>query len=68
MKSMRIYSITYSITDRGETFTPKKIETYNRNHNNAVHWFLKKNKYAMDLSNNYTFEVVNVDWIGYGSV
>ena len=64
----RIYSITYNVIDRGETFTPKKIETNDRNHNNAVKSFLKKNKYAMDLSKNFTFEVVNVDWIGYGSV
>ena len=64
----RIYSITYTVSDRGATFTPKKIETNDRNHNNAVKSFLKKNKYAMDLSNKYTFEVVNVDWIGYGIV
>ena len=64
----RIYSITYNVIDRGETFTPKKIETNDRNHNNVVKSFLKKYEYAMDLSNNYTFEVVNVDWIGYGSV
>jgi len=64
----RIYSITYNVIDRGATFSPKKIETNDRNHNNVVKLFLKNNKYAMDLSNNYTFEVVNVDWIGYGSV
>lgn len=64
----RIYSITYSVRDRGTTFTPKKIETNDRNHNNVVKSFLKKYESAMDLSNNYTFEVVNVDWIGYGSV
>lgn len=64
----RIYSITYCVSDRGATFSPKKIESNDRNHNDAVKSFLKKNKYAMDLSKNYTFEVVNVDWIGYGSV
>tara|TARA_Y100000401_G_scaffold94012_1_gene80412 strand:+ start:780 stop:986 length:207 start_codon:yes stop_codon:yes gene_type:complete len=68
MKQKPIFKITYTVTDRGETWTPQPIETNETNHGAAVKKHLKRWRVALDLSPKYTFKIIAAPCVGYGFV
>ena len=69
MKQKQIFKITYTVTDRGETWTPQPIETNDeRNHQFTVKKYLSRWRVALDLSPKYTFKIISAVCVGYGFV
>lgn len=68
MKQKPIFKITYTVTDRGETWQPQPIETNGTNHAAEVTKYLKRWRVAMDLSTKHTFKIISAPCVGYGFV
>jgi len=68
MKQKPIFKITYTVTDRGETWQPQPIETNGTNHQTEVTKYLKRWRVAMDLSTKHTFKIISAVCVGYGFV
>tara|TARA_B100001093_G_scaffold396721_1_gene383869 strand:- start:765 stop:971 length:207 start_codon:yes stop_codon:yes gene_type:complete len=68
MKIKEIYSVNVQIVDRGITFPlSKEIEVHPPIHRN-VKAFLDKNRYAMDLTTKFSFEITSSKFIGVGTL
>lgn len=60
-----IYSAVVEITDRGVTYPlSREIEVCEPADKNVKSWLLA-NKYAMDLSNKFTFKILKLNFVGY---
>ena len=66
--SKEIFKIRFSVTDHGSTYEPKPIETHSKDWKVIVKKHLKKNAHAMDLSREYTFQIISVHSVGFGSI
>jgi hypothetical protein len=66
--SKEILRIRFSVTDYGSTYEPKPIETHSTDWMSVVKKHLKKNAHAMDLSSQYTFKIISVHSVGFGTI
>lgn len=65
---MEIFKIYFFIIDRGAKWTAQPIETNNPNPKQAVKKYLNKNRYNMDLSTGYKFDIISAVCVAYGTV
>ena len=66
--SKEIFRIEFSVTDYGTTYEPKAIETHQKDWKTVVKKHLKKNAHSMDLSSEYTFQIISVTSEGFGKI
>ena len=66
--SKEIFRIKFSVTDYGTTYKPRPIETHQKDWKTVVKKHLKNNAHAMDLSKEYTFKIISVKSVGFGTI
>lgn len=64
----KLYDVTYAITDRGITYPQKTEEIVvkpGESVEQATKRLLNKYRHAMDMSKQFTFEIVSSNHVGY---